>query len=304
MAALAHAAELDAAIADRELHELVRRGDPRDRARVLGRRPGAGAARRGGFRGIGGARPVFGPASVGGGTLLVWLESDYGITLNGGNVSAWADRVPATDQGVSQGTAAIQPAYNATDAHFNNRPSLQTDGGDYLSDDAIDAALSCLHSGVGGTLVVVPRFTTSAGVTWSYAGNCQGTSAKIGFAIWGNAVDQKLSYLVGNGAGAGASGTSANGTVTRDAPHVIAARIRTADFDVRCDGTSILSGTPIALSTADPTHAMQVFALGNNGFPMPSGGKLTALLVYASYLSNADLDALRTRYLKPKYGTP
>ncbi len=59
MGCLAHARDLDDAISDRDLHELVRRGDPRDRARVLaGRRPGVGAGRRAGFRGIGGGRPV------------------------------------------------------------------------------------------------------------------------------------------------------------------------------------------------------------------------------------------------------
>lgn len=47
-----------------DLHRETRRGDPRDRARVQERRPGVGAGRRGGFRGVGGGARAGIPAPV------------------------------------------------------------------------------------------------------------------------------------------------------------------------------------------------------------------------------------------------
>ena len=95
MACLAHASELEDAIADRELHELVRRGDPRDRARVLGRRPGAATGRRGGFRGLGGAAP----SGV--------INADHAIGMNGGEAFG-------TNAGGDLAEAAYSAAFGPT----------------------------------------------------------------------------------------------------------------------------------------------------------------------------------------------
>ena len=64
-------------------------------------------------------------------SLALWLDADDAstITLNGSNVSQWSDK-SGNNRHVSQATAANQPAYLATG--FNNKPTLQTDGGDSL----------------------------------------------------------------------------------------------------------------------------------------------------------------------------
>lgn len=66
------------------------------------------------------------PTTIFGSSLELWLRADMGITLNGGNVSAWADQSGKGDanRNVSQGTAANQPAYNASNASFANQPTL------------------------------------------------------------------------------------------------------------------------------------------------------------------------------------
>lgn len=71
--------------------------------------------------GLGFAGSQFSPLALG---PFVWLRSDLGITLNSTTVAAWADQ-SGNGHNVSQGTGANQPTYNASDANYNGRPSLQ-----------------------------------------------------------------------------------------------------------------------------------------------------------------------------------
>jgi hypothetical protein len=55
---------------------------------------------------------------------LLWLDAAYGTTtvVNGANVSSWQDKINGVQY--TQGTAAIQPTYVASDASFNNFPTM------------------------------------------------------------------------------------------------------------------------------------------------------------------------------------
>ena len=63
---------------------------------------------------------VWTPADLGS-ALKLWLKADTGITLNGGDVAAWADQ-SGNGTHVTQGTGANQPAYQATG--FNGLPTV------------------------------------------------------------------------------------------------------------------------------------------------------------------------------------
>jgi len=76
---------------------------------------------RSGPRNPNSAPVAFSPASLSG--LVLWLRADLGITLNGGNVSAWADQSGAGNT-FNQPTASKQPVFNAVDANLNNQPSI------------------------------------------------------------------------------------------------------------------------------------------------------------------------------------
>lgn len=57
----------------------------------------------------------------------VWLRADKGVTLNGSNVSSWADQ-SGNGHNAVQATAAKQPAYSASG--LNSRPGITFDGSD------------------------------------------------------------------------------------------------------------------------------------------------------------------------------
>jgi hypothetical protein len=66
----------------------------------------------------------FTPVSVA--DCICWLRSDLGITLNGSDVSTWADQSGAGND-VTQAVAADQPAYFSSGGS-NNHPYLEFDG--------------------------------------------------------------------------------------------------------------------------------------------------------------------------------
>jgi hypothetical protein len=69
---------------------------------------------------LGGQPAPWTPLSLGS-ALKFWVKADTGITLNGSDVSNWADQ-SGNGCDVAQGTAANQPAYNATG--FNGLPTV------------------------------------------------------------------------------------------------------------------------------------------------------------------------------------
>lgn len=66
----------------------------------------------------------FSPISISG--CVLWLRADLGITLNGSNVSAWADQSGTGDanKNVAQASAPSQPTYTSSSANYNNEPII------------------------------------------------------------------------------------------------------------------------------------------------------------------------------------
>lgn len=75
---------------------------------------------------------TFDPRAVA--TVVCWLRSDRGITLNSTTVSAWADQSASGDanKNLAQATAGSQPPYTAADSAFGGMPSLRGDGNRFM----------------------------------------------------------------------------------------------------------------------------------------------------------------------------
>jgi len=92
--------------------------------------------------------PRFGFVPPGLSGCVLWLRSDTGLTMNGANVSAWAD-LSGNGNNASQGASTRQPAFNTR--QINGQPSLffdpSTSGSEkYMNLSNSLASLSALHA--------------------------------------------------------------------------------------------------------------------------------------------------------------
>jgi hypothetical protein len=98
------------------------------------------------------------------------------LTLNGGNVAAWANKAAAATP-ASQATATAQPAYSATGR--NNRPSVVFDG----VDDVLPFTPTGFPSGSNPITVFVVGHTTSSGSTNVFSYGAAASSQSVGVGI-------------------------------------------------------------------------------------------------------------------------
>jgi hypothetical protein len=120
----------------------------------MNRRHGTRSARN--RAGIPSGAPTSAPA-VPPGTPLLWLRADLGITLNVGNVSAWADQ-SGNALDMAQATAANQPLYVAS--WKNGKPALTFDG----TNDVLSRATAFFTAGQALTIFVVGASTNDPDV--------------------------------------------------------------------------------------------------------------------------------------------
>ncbi len=162
----------------------------------------------------------------------IWLRADMGITLNGGDVSAWANQADtAVLASVAQAVGAKQPLHVA--ASIGGKPGIDFNGTtDYLKGS--------------GTLRAQPRHVFAVV-----------SAAAAGGVIWSNPLpNTNQMYLTTSAgderfsayAGTGLTSTGAADWIA-DTPMVVECEFNGASSEVLRDGTSVVAGNAGALGS-------------------------------------------------------
>lgn len=164
------------------------------------RRPGVGAARRSGFRGIGGgfrgigggSAPAYDPSSETGYAFdLFAAAANVTVVDDSGTdrVSSWTELVSET--AYTQGTMADRPPWLSSEASLNSKPAVHFNGSHYMN-----AAIGIAASGHTFYLFAnMEAITNSLRVLLGFA---ETTSARLYLYQTTNAASGPVGYFDGN----------------------------------------------------------------------------------------------------------
>lgn len=209
--------------------------------------------------------------------LSLWLRADLGITLNGSNVSAWADQ-SGNGNNVSQSTSGFQPAYNATDANYGGQSSITF--------NAVTPTFLTLASFVLAqptTLYVVHNFSTLTGTIVPVDGNSASKQA-----VYGNSG----SWAMFAGSAASSATSVASGT------HCAVGMFNGGSSFQYLDASS-----PAIQSNVNPGANgwnSQLVIGGNSGDDI--SGTIAEVLIYGVAHSSSQVST-NLKYLAARYGT-
>src|SRR5580692_5056643 len=230
------------------------------------------------------------PASLG--NLVLWLDSNSGVTHSGGTVSAWADQ-SGQDNSVSQSTAGSQPTYHASGAGS---------GG----------TMPYLTFGTGGVNTFLDSTTTNlapsgADVTVVVAGNLPSTSTG-GALLTLRRSDPVATFLylsAGSEDYVYSDGVSVASVIgASPLPSTGSRLILDYAYHLGSSPTFDIDGTPFTASGEAATYdGTTGFTAGSREDTGGQGwqGDIYAVLVYHGVLSPADLAAARN-YLAAEWG--
>jgi len=223
---------------------------------------------------------TFRPTQISG--ALLWLRGDLGITLNGANVSSWADQ-SGSGNTATQGTAADQPAYapigiNGVPAILGNGTStyLKTPSMSVPTTTTIFTVVQPL--GTGNTL----RILDMDNVTAYYLGTDATPGAHYKLIVANNTSPY---------------GTAVAGS-TVNAPSIVSATYDGTNGTVYYNVTTSSSCPFPNPSGSLPMYIMTGYFIGDywNGY-------VAEILMYSSLLSMASQRQIY-RYLGARYGIP
>lgn len=226
--------------------------------------------------GLGGGGAPWAP-SAGEAGLVLWLRSDLGITPNGSTASAWADQ-SGQGNNVSQGTAGLQPTINASDAAYNNKPSLSF---------ASASTQHLVSAALGFALTQPATYYVVGEQDGSATGGFVGTNGGTIMAAYGNATAPGTLALY--------AGTILSGTYQPNVPSVMGFVFNGAASSVY----AMNSSTPIVTGACGASNEPS-FSIGGDATVGFLQGKVVEVLAYSVAHSAADR-ARRFSYLARKY---
>lgn len=248
----------------------------------MNRRPGARNNR--GRISAGGAPAPFTPAAY---SPVGWWRSDLGVTLNGGDVSAWADQ-SGNGSHLLQANPALQPLYSASDANFGGQPSITLTA-------ANGDCLECLTGGSSGN----PQHSIFAVLrTGALA------ASFAAFVNYGRSTASTSSSLIGENSGDAAWYGGGGQTLPTGANLVTATTYRLGKTHNGTDTQGYRNGATDG-ATAARTYTLAsppgYLIGGRDGATGLSNFTIVEWVVYNSVLSGAQITTLDD-YFRARYG--
>jgi len=228
----------------------------------------------------------FTPNSISG--LYSWVRSDLGVTLNGATVSAWADQ-SGNGKNLTQGSAASQPTFNATDADYNNLPSLTFDG--------VNDCLAGSSFNYGAfTIFMVAKVTSAAGNGYYYI---RGAGAACDY-LWARTADTV--YIDRNNAGTRSRKDATNATWGVGSTPLTVVHV----FDgthagnlIRKNGTA-LSTSDVSANDPGTSSVSRTFNLLSDNSAYFTTGSFTEMAIFNRALNNTEITQMEA-YLQARY---
>ena len=209
--------------------------------------------------------------------LVAWYRADLGITLNGADVSDWADQ-SGNGNHISQATAANQPLFNASDVDFNNNSSVEGDG---VSELLRRTAFVTGAIPQPNTLVIVYKMDDNVGVQ----NLCNSGTASARQALF--AVDTDFRMFA----------STAQSIHTADTnTHTLIGLFNGASSNSWLDG---VAGTPAGTVGTEAMNGLTLFA--NDISLAWVNGKIAEFAVYDRDLTNAEKNPFGN-YAADRYG--
>lgn len=224
--------------------------------------------------------PIQDPLQILGASLLQWVRADLGVTLNGSDVSAWADQ-SGNGHDYAQGTASAQPAFQAAGGP-NSQPCIEFDGVDEL---LVNTTLDLPAPGTTPTLIWLIMRT----VTWTGGRAIVGSDASFGCELrFANATPDVSAY---NGVD----------NLSSDLPVATWGRVQGFFNNATTDYTRAIAGAKATGNNAGNTNPGLGRRIGRGN---PSGFANFLLAEY--FIANRDTTALEDTaldaYVTSRYG--
>jgi hypothetical protein len=245
-------------------------------------------------------------------TTALWLDAADAstVTASGGVVGQWSDKSGNGRNFTASGAA--QPTY--TSSGLNGLPILTFNGANYLTSASANATWGFLHNGTTYTTAFVVKFGSSGdpNAVYGLIGTNGGASANIGMSFYWDdrsSLPRNDNFLTFITAGGGVISIlqDNNNSLSANTPQLITALANPSSItpslrmNYRINGGTEYSNNTQSgnVTSADPTYAMQIGAIGNNGSPLV--GYISELVIVASDITSSTRQKCEG-YLAHKWG--